>query len=627
MLALLLLACGGEVSETTPAVCNPGTQWRSDEPAFEDQSASWGLEEIAPTGVRFSAIDFDNDGWIDLAVRNLNTVDDFGPDGTRQAWLLRNTGSGTFEDVTLASGIRQMRDGSDGGRPGAIWVWADVDNDGDLDVYTGLPDADVADVTYDAHSDILLNNGDGTFALAPLSRALSDALDQPYAASFVDVDRDGFVDLWTGQWAAAGAYQQDQLYLGDGAGGFDKGTNKAGLRTEAWSDAETINAGQAHSGAWSAVACDLNNDGWPELLAASYGRAPNHLWRAAGDGTYTNASVQSGYAFDDRDDWSDNESARCWCTLNPDSDDCEGVPEPELIGCVSNDDAFRWNHSSDRETYRLGGNSGATTCRDVNNDGWADLLTSEIVHWDVGSSSDPSELLFNDQDPEVRFRRPGNDTTGLTRTYDSGTWDDGDITGGIFDFDNDGWPDIYVGSSDYTGTRGWLWHQVAPEQFERVPRKQGIDHMRSHGSVVADFDRDGDLDIIVGHSTARCDEDCYSPAHPRLFENLTNDADAANWLQLKLVADGTTANTAAIGARVEVTSGGLTQVQEVLGGHGQWGSQDPLELHFGLGAGCDAEVTVRWPDAAQTRQTFTVQPNARYLLVMGAPEAAPRPVR
>ena len=45
---------------------------------------------------------------------------------------------------------------------------------------------------------------------------------------------------------------------------------------------------------------------------------------------------------------------------------------------------------------------------DLDNDGWMDLMTHEIVHWDVGSSSDPSEILHNLGDSEVRFERPGN---------------------------------------------------------------------------------------------------------------------------------------------------------------------------------------------------------------------------
>ncbi len=623
MIIALLLACQSDVPETPP-VCAVGSAWSGSEVVFEDRSEAWGLDEIGPVGVRLSAVDFDGDGWIDLAVRSGNSRDDFAA-GTRSAWLLRNTGDGRFEDVTVASGIRQLRgsDDTDTGRPGAVWVWADVDNDGDLDVYTGLPDPDADE---SEHSEILLNQGDGTFELAEEISGWRSSDDAPYGAAFSDVDRDGRVDLWLGQYrGTGGVVQSDELWLGDGSGGFEKQSRRLGIKTEDWVDVETLNEARAHTLAWSAAACDLNGDGWPELLASSYGRSPNHLWLNDG-GSFTNWSVESGYAFDHRTDWTTNENARCFCTLQPSAEDCEGVPAPELMGCAAGQE-LRWSHDADREPYRLGGNSGATVCRDVDNDGWPDLLTTEIVHWDVGDSSDPSELLFNTGGEAPHFERPGNEVTGLTRTHDIDGWNDGDITGSILDFDNDGWPDVYIGSSDYPSARGWLWHQSDPRSFERVPKGQGVDHLRSHGSVVADFDRDGDLDLVVGHSTARCDDDCYSPAVPRLLENLTNDEGQSNWVSLKLIASPATgANAAAIGARVRVVADGLTQTQEVVGGHGQWGSQDPLELHFGLGASCGAEVEVRWPDAGGTTEAFVVPGSGRYVLTRGAPSALPAPV-
>ena len=188
----------------------------------------------------------------------------------------------------------------------------------------------------------------------------------------------------------------------------------------------------------------------------------------------------------------------------------------------------------------------------------------------------------------------------------------------MFDFDYDGWPDVYIGASEYSGNRGLLYHQTAPEQFAAVPIEDGIDHFRSHGSVVADFDRDGDLDFVVGHSSSRCDEDCYDSFSVRLFENLMGDD--ANFIQLELAGDG--ANASAIGARVSVTAGGVTQTQEVDGGHGHYGNQDDLTLSFGLGAACEAEVTIRWPDTDLTEQTFTVGGGYRYQVAQGkAPEA------
>jgi len=599
---------GDDDDDDTTVSCLPGTAYAEGQPLFRDATEDWGLDGLL--GIRFNAVDIDGDGWVDLAIRTGNGGDDWKA-GTQNAWLLRNNGQGGFDDITQASGIRARRDGGVNGRPGGVWVWADVDNDGDLDVYTGLPDDGSDEVE---RSELLLNDGTGTFTLAP-DHSLGNGFDQPYGAAFTDVDRDGLVDLWTAHYSGTTGPLKDRLFINLGGASFDDRSRGAGVTTEPWESIDDINEARAHSNAWAAAACDLTGDGAPELLASSYGRAPNHLWRNDGSGDFDNHSIASGYAFDHRTDWSDNESARCHCAQVPTDPECKGVPAPELILCDSPDDAFRWNHGSDREPYRLGGNSGQTECADIDNDGDIDLLTSEIVHWDVGSSSDPSELLLNDG--TGTFERPGNDVTGLQRTYDRVDWNDGDITNEVFDADNDGWPDLWIGNSDYPGSRGLLFRQTAPARFAEVPLADGIDHMRSHGSVAADFDRDGDLDLLVGHSTARCDDDCYSPAHPRLFENLSNDDGQSNWVQLQLVGNGDDTNAAAIGARVQVTAGALTQTHEVSGGGGQWGDQTDLVQHFGLGADCVATVEVRWPDADGTTETFEVIGGARYRLVQG----------
>ncbi|MDP6944773.1 MAG: CRTAC1 family protein, partial [Myxococcota bacterium] len=371
-----------------------------------------------------------------------------------------------------------------------------------------------------------------------------------------------------------------------------------------------------------------NNDGLPELLAASYGRFPNHLWRAVpgaegGAASYENVSIASGYAFDERVDWTDNVSAQCHCADYPDDEDCGGVPAPPSASvCQSFVAAFggyRWNHATGREPFNLGGNSATTVCADIDNDGWVDLMTGEIVHWDVGTSSDPAEILLNTQDPAVHFTRPGNDVTGLTRVDEYEGWDHGDMTAAVFDFDNDGWQDIYIGSSDYPGNKALLYHQTAPAQFQPVALEDYFLHYRAHGVAIADFDRDGDLDVVAGHSLMRCEgfpgDDCGPTPQIQLYENQVSET--TRWLQLHLTgAEGT--NRAAIGARVEVSAGGVTQTHFVDGGHGHFGLQRDLTLHIGLGQACEAQVTVHWPDRAGSMETFTATANQRLEVVQGA---------
>lgn len=617
-----------DMPATLPDRCVPGNDgWTEGVGAFSNATTTSGMEALAAIGTRISAGDLNGDGYADLIVRrasNQAAEHDFSEGGTGQVWVLMNKGDGTFTDTTAASGLLARRDGKTGvGRPAEIMALGDVDNDGDLDVITLFSNSDAQNV-HPETAELMLNRGDGTFELGP-----KDGTDLRVGGTysrggvaFTDLNRDGFLDVWVG----TGGPGQDLLYLGNGQGALLDNTRALGLTTRPWQSLDELNAAQAHTNSWGVTACDLNNDGSPELLSASYGRAPNHLWQSAyasGGVSMTNRSVASGYAFDARQDWTDNESARCYCTLHPDAEGCAGVPAPTRIACQQESDVFRWNHANDREPFRLGGNSGTTVCADVNNDGWMDLLTTEIVHWDVGKNSDPSELLINQKRAEVTFARPGNEVTGLTRTQEVDAWNDGDITAAVFDFDNDGRPDLYIGTTDYPGTRGHLYHQRPDGTFVEVPIAQGIDHKSSHGVAVADYDRDGDLDLVIGHSRGRCSsgDHCYPSAHTRYFQNTLGNTN--NWIQLQL--EGASANRAAIGARVTVKTDAITQTQEVQGGHGHYGLQDDLVRHFGLGRACAAEVTVRWPDAELSTQTFTVQAGYRYTVRQGQAPVAQTP--
>lgn len=595
------------------AACVEGGGWDGESEVFEEVSAQWGLKDPAIIGARISAVDFDGDGLPDLIVRRGGAEPHIFGESPR-FWLLRNTGEG-FEDITESSGILARRDGEQGrGRLAEVVAFGDINNDGLLDVVTLFSAGAEDDPTEGA--EILWNKGGGVFELGPISEPLHAAGQAVgrSGAAFVDVNRDGFVDLWIGQ-----AGEQDLLLLGDGTGSFVDATEELGLGTERYASVDARNEARAHSATWSVAACDLDGNGTPNLLAGNYGRAPNHLWHGdwrAGELGFMNHSIASGYSFDERQDWRDNESARCYCKHNREAEDCADVPAPAYIVCNSENDAFRWNHARDRELYRLGGNSGTTVCGDVNNDGRLDLLTTEIVHWDVGSSSDPSELLLNTGESPPRFERPGNEVTGLTKKRSGIAWDDGDITGAMFDFDNDGRLDVLIASTDYPGTRAHLYHQQPEGTFKAVPIELGIDLTSAHGVAVADFDRDGAVDIVIGHNRNRCGsgDHCLDEPHVRLFRNIAGQRN--NWIQLELEG-GEGTNRAAIGAQIRVVTEELQRLSEVGGGHGHYGMQDDLVQHFGLGQACEALVIIRWPDAELSEEVYRLPAGQRYKIRQG----------
>ncbi len=618
MLLLLLAACTTGSTDSADApwypepVCHPDpAPWAPGTPIYTEPDGAWGFTDLGVVAQRFHVADFDGDGWPDVLARLSSGADDFNPGGKRINWLLRNTGAGSFEDVTQASGAFAVRDGADPnvGRWADVAAWSDIDNDGDVDLLTAK--ANPGDAGGDT-TELLLNDGTGHFTFGPAEsgvRTLGTG-GGPSGLSFTDYDHDGNLDLWSPQFGnAESPVLQDRFLRGDGKGGFEDVTDAAGLDTGSWTTSH-LNAGTAWSWGWGGTACDMNDDGFDELTASSYGRIPNALWQADGDGTFTNRSVDSGYAWDQNFDWSDNESARCYCKLYRDAEDCADIPEPAYTTCETDADVFRWEHSMGRELYQLGGNSGTATCADVNNDGFMDLVTGEIAHWDVGQSSDKAELLVNSGEPDVRFDRPGNDVTGLTREHPDYGWDEGHTHSMVLDVDNDGWPDIYWAALNYPddGNRGRLYHQVAPARFEQVDVTDFFDHHGIEGAGQGDFDRDGDVDLLIGHGSETV----------RFAENQLGAA--TNFVEIEVVG-GEGSNAGAVGARVRVTADGVTQTQEVEGGHGHYGSQLSRVLHFGLGGACTAEVNVRWPNAEQSEATLTVPAGYRVrILPGGTPE-------
>ncbi len=595
---------GGPASPAAPpAICKP----HADLPQtayFQEVTAAVGVTDVI--GIRISSADLDGDGLPDLVFHGTGQARDDLTKGTLLRRVFMNKG-GTFVDTTKESGLLDSRDGAGTGRLGHMAVFADVDNDGDIDIYEGVySDGTAVGQAKTDRSEIFLNDGHAHFTMAPRSGPSARML--PFAAaSFADMDRDGAIDLFATTWYSGNEGAGNYLYKGDGTGAFSDLSKSSGLlRPASDGGVAAMMSGQNRKPAYGATTCDLDNDGDPDIIVSSYGRAYNELWRNDG-ATFKEIGYGTTFAADDDLKYADNEFYRCYCSMTAGACD-PSVPKP-VISC----DNTAWTPGVDDQAPRLGGNNFSSACADLDNDGDMDVIHAGIKHWHIGESADTTQILKNSlESGKLGFSRLPNGPDTLQRNHTISGWNEGDIVVGAFDFDNDGRKDIYIGSSDYPETYGSLFHQKADGGFENVEDKSGAKHYHAVAYTSVDIDGDGDLDLVVATSGARCAGDAHCPTTPtaKVYKNVVGDT--RNSIRIRLHGAGLGAsNAAGVGARVSVTAGGVTQVQEVSGGYGTFGMQHDTILTFGLGDACAVDkLEVKWPNAQGTVQTFdAVQAN------------------
>jgi enediyne biosynthesis protein E4 len=397
------------------------------------------LEEAGP-GV--CVADFDGDGFQDIYF--VNGRDLYNRGLHLQNALYRNNGNGTFTDVTEKAGVP-------GNGYGLGCVWGDYDNDGHPDLY----------VTQYGKNILYHNNGNGTFTDVTQS-AHVDGTDFGTVfhsgATFFDYDRDGKLDLYVGGYAHFTPTSQrhckigfgvltsclpavyggtpDVLYHNNGDGTFTNVTKAAKIYQP-----KGLNL--------SVQAIDYDNDGWPDLFVANDG-IEAYLYHNNHNGTFSEVGLSSGMALT-----------------------ADGATMAAM--CMS-----------------LG---------DYDNDGQLDLYVS-----DFQLASD--HLWHNDG---KGFFQEVSETAGIrepTRNVLS-------FGGGFFDYDNDGWLDLFIANGHvyeeverttpdiHYKQINSLFHNEGNGTFIDVTKVSGEGFMTPHagrGAAFADFDNDGNVDVVVANN-------------------------------------------------------------------------------------------------------------------------------
>ncbi len=490
-----------------------------------------------------------------------------------------------FRDVSIEAGITATHRGvwdDQEAMQGYLAIgqaWGDYDRDGWLDLFvTGNLDPNV----------LYRNEGDGSFSVSTHAEQLSLPDVASGGATWADYNNDGWLDLYVVNFGA------NRLFRNEGGAGFTDVTLETGVG----------DTGKGTSAAWG----DYDSDGWLDLYITNWSCYPecdpvdftaqqDRLYHNNGDGSFTDVTLTLDYALTLGAGF-----APAFLDYDGDGDQDIYVVNDKMQNAIGNvlfrnDGAgcghWCWTDTADESGTDLLINGMGVDAADYDNDGDLDLYITDMVY--------TMYLLRNDRgDFKSRAHSAG---VAINFGPDSGVgW--GAV---FFDFDNDGWQDLYVASTEYFQTFpelettfmnprvDALFHNDGRGRFNDISARSGIDEaLPTLGVAFADYDRDGDLDLVTGN---------WNSGY-RLYENLGGQN---RWLSVELRGDdpslnpsprrqaGTSAvNRDAVGARVHVTTGdGLTQMQAVKIGAGL-GGNNQLPLHFGLGAAASANLRIVW---------------------------------
>lgn len=504
----------------------------------------------------------------------------------------------TFRDVAATAGLRDV---IVSGGPKKNYVlevngsgacWLDYNNDGWMDLYlvNGATLAQLQGKAKAASTNHLYkNNGDGTFRDVTAVAGVAGK-GWGFGCAAADYDNDGHTDLLVTNFGS------NTLYRNRGDGTFSDETARAGV------DGGPIwHAGPAFG--------DYDGDGFvdifipgyldfdianPELKNCEYAGvavhacgplgyrgAPNALYRNNGDGTFTDVTDKAGVA-----------DKRRYFSFQAVFEDFDNDGRPDIFVANDSNPNYLYRNKGDGTFEEIGVPSGVAysadgkemssmgvAIGDYDGDGWMDIFITTFA-----------------DDNYVLFHNDGGVFTDVS--YPSGL---GEPTipylgwaAAFLDYDNDGHLDLFVANGHVypevdRGTRQryrqplQLFRNLAKGKFTDVSKAAGLSALSpqsARGGAYCDYDNDGDLDFVVSIMDEK----------PQLLRN--DGGNRGNWLSLALI--GARSNRLAIGARVKVTAGGITQYASVRAGGSYLSSHDP-RLHFGLGSATEASAEIDWP--------------------------------
>ena len=497
-----------------------------------------------------------------------------------------------FNDVTKEAGINIKHSFGDfdltniveGTGAGAMFF--DYDGDGWLDIYfvNGCWLKNVNDNRGRSLRDKLINslyrnNGDGTFKDVTKEARVGDK-GYGVGCSAADFDNDGDLDLYVLN------YGSNVFYCNNGNGTFTDISQASGLANPKWSlsapwfdydgdgdlDVYVANYLEYDSGKFRSYYAAA---GYPGPL--SYRGQPDTLYRNNGDGTFTDVTKEAGI-------FKPNGRAMSATVADLNNDGFLDIYVPnDAMENYYFKNTGKGTFEDDGLVMGLafgeggqGVSSMGPAIGDIDRDSWLDIYIPDMGY---------GCLLINRKDYFEDRTTPTN-LAVVCGQYTG--W------GGIlFDYDCDGYLDVFVANGnahhEYT-EEDVLMRNDGTGSFVDVADKSGAYFREKYvgrGATYGDYDNDGDLDLLVINLNDT----------PRLLRN--DGGNKNNWLIIQARLPG--GKSDAIGARVRITAGSLTQLRDLIPVTGYL-SQADLRCHFGLDNATQADtVEIRWPNGQTTK--------------------------